>query len=291
MFSPDTRGVLLPAVLSAFIAGAVLASDARAQPSPGAPDQQATQDSTVAIVNGELIRMSDVEMARQRLPEQFRAMPVQMLYPTLLNGLIGSKLAAQEARRQGMQKEDEHLKLMARVEEQLLERQYMLKVIEERTTEAALKAQYERHVAGASGQEQVRARHILVNSEAEAKTIIAEIGKGADFAELAKKQSTDPAGANGGDLGFFAKDEMVPEFAEAAFAMQPGDVSKVPVKSEFGWHVIKVEERRVGAPPSFQDVEEEVRDELSREIGISAIEELKKKASIQRFEADGTPTP
>ena len=296
MFRRDIRGAVVSAALSALVTTTATIPGALAQqPSPAAPaasDQPAAErDPTVAIVNGDLIRMSDVEMARQRLPEQLRGMPLQMLYPTLVNGLIGSKLAAQEARRAGLQKDGEHLKLMARVEEQLLERQYMLKIIEERTTEAALKTQYNLHIAGLGGQDQVRARHILVASEADGKAVIGEIGKGADFAELAKKRSTDPAGSNGGDLGFFAKNEMVAEFAEAAFAMQPGDVSKAPVKSEFGWHVIKVEERRVGAPPSFQDVEDEVRGELSREIGMALIEELKQKASIQRFGADGKPTP
>jgi peptidyl-prolyl cis-trans isomerase C len=278
--------------------GATLAatSDALAQqpPAGGAPaaSQPAGEpDATVAIVNGEVIRMSDVETARQQLPEQFRGMPVQMLYPTLVNRLISSKLAAQEARREGLQKDPEYLRLMARVEEQLLERQYMLKVIDEKTTDDALKAQYNKHIAGMAGQEQVRARHILVATEADAKAVIAELNKGADFAELAKKRSTDPAGSNGGDLGFFSKNEMVPEFADAAFAMKPGEISQTPVKSEFGWHVIKVEERRVGPPPSFQDVEEDVRGELSRDIGSAAVEELKQKASIQRFDADGKPTP
>jgi len=295
MFRRDTRVALSAAALLALGAVAAPLTGAWAQQSPAggaaAPNAAAERDPTVAIVNGDLIRLSDVEMARQRLPEQLRGMPLQMLYPTLVNGLIGSKLAAQEARRLGMQKDGEHTRLMARIEEQLLERQYMLQLIEERSTPAALKTQYEQHVAGLSGQEQVRARHILVNSEADAKGIIGEIGKGADFSELAKKKSTDPAGSEGGDLGFFSKSDMVPEFADAAFAMKPGEVSKAPVKSQFGWHVIKVEERRVGAPPSFQEVEEEVRGELARDLGTAIIDDLKKKATIQKFEADGKPSP
>lgn len=289
----DGRGALFLAALMAFGASAVPALDVSAQQAPAKGPAAANQpaDPTVAIVNGDLIRLSDVETARQRLPEQLRAMPLQVLFPTLVNGLIGSKLAAQEARRLGMQKESDHLKLMARVEEQLLERQYILKIIDERSTDVALKARYNQHIAGLAGEEQVRARHILLNSEADAKGVISELGKGANFVELAKKRSADPAGANGGDLGFFAKDEMVAEFAEAAFAMKPGEVSATPVKSEFGWHVIKVEERRVGPPPSFQDVEEEVRGELAREISTSLIDELKKKAKIQQFGADGKPIP
>ncbi len=289
----DRRSVTLLAALFALGMNAALAADAVVQQTPTKSPAAASQpaDPTVAIVNGDLIRLSDVETARQRLPEQLRAMPLQVLFPTLINGLIGSKLAAQEARRLGMQKESEHQKLMARVEEQLLERQYILKIIDERSTDAALKARYNQHIAGVAGEEQVRARHILLNSEGDAKAIIAELGKGANFIELAKKRSTDPAGASGGDLGFFAKDEMVAEFAEAAFAMKPGEVSTTPVKSEFGWHVIKVEERRVGPPPSFPDVEEEVRGELAREISTSLIDELKKKAKIQQFGADGKPVP
>ena len=280
----------VPVVLGAPIALAPPA-DAQQAPAKGPAASGQLADPTVAIVNGDLIRLSDVEMARQRLPEQLRGMPLQALYPTLVNGLIGSKLAAQEARRLGLQKDGEHIKLMARVEEQILERQYVLRIIDERSTEAALKARYNQYVAGVAGEEQVRARHILVANEADAKAIIAELGKGANFIELAKKRSTDPAGTNGGDLGFFSKEEMVAEFAEAAFAMKTGDVSAMPVKSEFGWHIIKVEERRMGAPPSFQEVEEEVRGELARDIGATIIEELKLKAKIQQFSQDGKPLP
>ncbi len=280
----------VPVVLGALIALAPPA-DAQQAPAKGPAASGQLADPTVAIVNGDLIRLSDVEMARQRLPEQLRGMPLQALYPTLVNGLIGSKLAAQEARRLGLQKDGEHIKLMARVEEQILERQYVLRIIDERSTEAALKARYNQYVAGVAGEEQVRARHILVANEADAKAIIAELGKGANFIELAKKRSTDPAGTNGGDLGFFSKEEMVAEFAEAAFAMKTGDVSAMPVKSEFGWHIIKVEERRMGAPPSFQEVEEEVRGELARDIGATIIEELKLKAKIQQFSQDGKPLP
>jgi peptidyl-prolyl cis-trans isomerase C len=137
----------------------------------------------------------------------------------------------------------------------------------------------------------VHARHILVPTEAEAKSVIAELEKGADFAALAKKYSKDPGAESGGDLGYFGHDDMVKEFADAAFALSPGQYTKTPVKTEFGWHVIKVEDRRAGKPPSF----EEAREQLSREIAHGIIDgklhDLRNAAKIEEFGLDGKPLP
>ena len=135
------------------------------------------------------------------------------------------------------------------------------------------------------------ARHILVEKEDDAKAIIAALDKGADFATLAKEKSTDPAKDNGGDLGFFSREDMVPEFADAAFKLQKGEYTKTPVHSQFGWHVIKVEDRRTAAPPSFEDSKQQLTNELAREVIGAKIKDLRSGAKIEMFALDGSPLP
>jgi peptidyl-prolyl cis-trans isomerase C len=137
--------------------------------------------------------------------------------------------------------------------------------------------------------EEVRARHILVKTEAEAKEVIAALAAGADFAELAKKRSIDPsAQQNDGDLGFFRRDTMVEPFAEAAFALEPGQTTREPVRTQFGWHVIRVEERRTVAP-TFEEKEPELKEQVARETINALVAELRAKAKVERFAIDGSP--
>jgi peptidyl-prolyl cis-trans isomerase C len=254
-----------------------------------AAEDEAGKDPVVATVDGSEIRMSEVVSAHQQLPAQYRGMPLQMIYEPLLNSMIDSKLAAAEARRQGLHEDDTVKREIARVTDQILERQVVRRHIEEGLTEEALRTRYEEHLGDASGASQIRARHILVDSEDEAKRLIEEINGGADFAELAIKHSTGPSGPKGGDLGFFSQEEMVPEFAEAAFALGDGEVTQEPVQTQFGWHVIKTEERRTSEPPSFEESQDTLRQEMSQELGDSYMEELRSQAEIERFNPDGSP--
>ena len=128
-----------------------------------------------------------------------------------------------------------------------------------------------------------------METEGRASEIIADLKKGEDFAELARKRSTGPSASAGGDLGYFSADQMVPEFAKAAFALDKGEFTETPVKTQFGWHVIKVEDRRPAAPPTVEEVSETLRAELSREIGAAYIQGLREKADVQRFDPDGSP--
>ncbi|MFN3075939.1 MAG: peptidylprolyl isomerase [Alphaproteobacteria bacterium] len=112
---------------------------------------------------------------------------------------------------------------------------------------------------------------------------------GGDFSKVAEKSSSDPSKDRGGDLGFFSKDEMVPQFAEAAFKMKPGEMTDTPVKTQFGWHVIKVEEHRVAPPPKFEEVKEEVRSDVAETKVRRIVTDLRSKAQIKLFNADGSP--
>ncbi|MBL6933714.1 MAG: peptidylprolyl isomerase [Rhodospirillales bacterium] len=250
---------------------------------------QAQNDPVVATVNGIEIFRSDIDEARLRLPERFKEVPVEAVFGLLINSLVDSKLVAAEARKINLHEDEKVRKQMARIEEQVLERTFLIAYIEQRITDEALEAQYEKMSKEAAVKEEVSARHILLETEAQAMEVIKELEGGADFAELAKTRSKGPSGATGGDLGFFAEGQMVPAFSEAAFAMKPGEVTKTPVQTQFGWHVIKVEDRRTVQPPKLEEIAQELRQAVSREIGTNYLQELRKSATIIRFNMDGTP--
>ncbi len=259
-------------------------------PAPAAEDKdEKPDDLVIAIVNGAPIHRSDVEEARGRLPDQFRQVPLEAVFGLLLNSLINTKLVAGKAREQGLHEEEDIKRRMARIEDQILERVFLFRYMEARVTEDALQERYKKLVEETKGKEKVWARHILVETEAKAKEIIADLKKGEDFAELAKKRSTGPSASNGGDLGYFSEDEMVPAFAEAAFALEKSQFTETPVQTQFGWHVIKAEDRRAAEPPTVEEVAESLRADLSREIATAYIQGLREEADIQRFNPDGSP--
>jgi len=157
-------------------------------------------------------------------------------------------------------------------------------------TEDAIKARYEKFVAEQPAQTEIRASHILVATEDEAKEIIKQLAGGADFAAIAKEKSTDPsAKQNGGDLGYFTAGEMVPEFSQAAFALEKGESSKAPVKSQFGWHVIKVVDKRQKPPPTLEESHGHVEEMLSGELLTAYLTSLRTTATVEKFNPDGTP--
>ena len=259
-------------------------------PAPAAEDKDEKRDDpVVAIVNGAPIQRSDVVEARGRLPAQMRQVPLQAVFGLLLDSLINTKLVAGHAREQGLHAEEKIMRQMARIEDQILERAFLVAYIEERVTEDVLQERYKKLVEDTKDKEEISARHILVETEGKAREIIADLKKGEDFAELAKKRSTGPSASAGGDLGYFSADQMVPEFAKAAFALDNGQFTETPVKTQFGWHVIKVEDRRTAKPPAVEEVSESLRADLAREIGSAYIQGLRDKADIRRFNPDGSP--
>jgi peptidyl-prolyl cis-trans isomerase C len=146
-----------------------------------------------------------------------------------------------------------------------------------------MKKVYEEASKQISGEQEVRARHILVETEDEAKAVKAELDKGADFAELAKKKSKDPGSADGGDLGFFTKEQMVPEFSVVAFTLEPGKISD-PVKSQFGWHIIKVEEKRNRKAPDFDQVKSQIETYVIRKAQADYVGKLREAAKVERLD-------
>ena len=272
-----TRLVALPVAL-ALVAG--LALPLAAQPAP---------DPLVARVDGQEIHASDLAEAAQALPQDMRGMPPAVIMPMLIDQLVDRKAISLLARQRKFADDPGVLRAVARAADQAMQNALLQKEISPLITDAALQARYDRDFAGKPGETEVHARHILVPDEADAKAAIAEIKAGADFATVAKARSKDPGSADGGDLGFFKQGDMVPEFAAVAFALKPGEISQTPVKSQFGWHVIKVEERRQAAPASFEEMHDQIRQTAIQE-GIQGIVKIAKTGlKIEIFNPDGTP--
>jgi peptidyl-prolyl cis-trans isomerase C len=245
-------------------------------------------DPVVAIVGGEKLYGSEVNLMHQSLPAQYRQLPLQMIYPQLVERLVDRKLLATAAIDAGVKGDKDYKRRAAYAIEALLQEIYVVRKIESVLTEERLRADYEKMIADLPSEDEVKASHILLETEDEAKAVIAEIKGGADFVEVAKAKSTGPSAANGGDLGYFTKGRMVPEFSEAAFAMKVGEVGDEPVKTQFGWHVIKVEERRKAPPPSFEESVDKLRDEGAREIIAAELASLRQGIEIKMFNPDGS---
>ncbi|MBO0710847.1 MAG: peptidylprolyl isomerase, partial [Acetobacteraceae bacterium] len=287
-FPALTGRISLLAALCA--AGPALAQQPTAKPSaPAATPSPAAADPVVATVNGQPIHLSDLNLAAQSLPPELRRMSPQQLFPMLLDQQIDRKALVEEARRTGLDKDPTVQRQLAFAEDAALQNVLLSRQVGPTITEEAVRARYNQEIAGKPGAEEVHARHILVPTEEEATKIIAELKKGGDFAALAKQNSKDPGAAQGGDLGWFKRDEMVPAFADAAFAMQPGQVSDKPVKTEFGWHVIQVLEKRQGEPTTFDQARDQLRQKMIQEGVQKAVQQARADVKVEKFNLDGSP--
>jgi peptidyl-prolyl cis-trans isomerase C len=249
----------------------------------------AQEDPVVAVVNGIKILRSEIEDARLRLPERLSNVPLQSVHGMLVNSLVDTKLVATEARKINLQNNKQVRLQLSRIEEQILERAFLTSYIEKRITETVMAKHYEKLIAANSSKEETHARHILLETKAQALKVIKDLEAGADFAELAKTRSKGPSASKGGDLDFFAEGQMVPAFSKAAFALKKGEMTTDPVQTEFGWHVIKVEDRRPLQPLKRAQVEDQLRMAVSREIGTAYLQELRQTAIVKRFNLDGSP--
>jgi peptidyl-prolyl cis-trans isomerase C len=284
--SPERTFLMIASLLTR---GAAAALVTLALAAPVAAQDKAP-DPVVADVNGEKIHLSDLVSTYRALPARLQQVPFEQLYKPLLEHAIAIRLLAAEGRKVKLQDTESVQKRLRYIEGQYVYEAYVEKIVGERATEAKLKEAYEAFVKDYKGEEEVRASHILVKSEQEAKDVIAQLEKGADFAKLAKEKSIDPSkDRNAGDLGFFSKEQMVKEFAEAAFGMKKGETSKTPVKTQFGWHVIRVTDSRAAAPPKFEEVKDQLRQKLAEGIAQEEITKLRGIAKIARFDAEGKP--
>ncbi len=248
----------------------------------------AQDDPVIAIVDGTEFRLSELEASYQVLPEQFRQMPIEAIYQPLLDRLIDGHLLLQAAEAADVAADPEVQAEIDRTRDDVLRQTLIERAVADATDEAAMQAAFEALKAEPDfAIEQVTARHILVETEEAAREVIAELDAGADFAALAQERSTDPAAARGGELGTFRRGSMVPPFENAAFALEPGSYSSEPVQTQFGYHVILVEAKEA-IEPSFAEVEEELRAELTRGAIEGLLEDVRADAEIERFGMDGS---
>ncbi|WP_315773190.1 MULTISPECIES: peptidylprolyl isomerase [unclassified Bradyrhizobium] len=264
----------LATALAGSLALSLLAAPARA-----ADDA----NPVLAKVNGAEIRKSDVTLAEEELGQSLAQMDPATKDENVLSFLIDMKLVAKAAEDKKVADSEEFKKRLAFTRNRLLMDSLLASEGKAATTPDAMKKVYEEAAKQIGGEQEVHARHILVETEDEAKAVKAELAKGADFAELAKKKSKDPGASDGGDLGFFTKEQMVPEFANVAFAMEPGKISD-PVKTQFGWHVIKVEEKRSRKPPEFDQVKSQIETYVTRKAQADYVGKLREAAKIERLD-------
>jgi len=256
---------------------------------PGVTQTQADPNQVVARVNGQDVTRQMVIDSASGLPPEVHAQ-LDMLFPQLLERYVTLRLLSEKGRAENLADDPDVKKRVADFENEAIGKAYFSRILEQRMTPEAIKSRYEQWVKENPPKEEVRAAHILVATEEEAKALIDQVAGGGDFAALAKEKSTDKgSGAQGGELGWFTQDVMVKEFADAAFAMQPGDISKAPVKSQFGFHIIKLEERRKQPVPTLDEKRQEIESELVMQIQQSVTQELRKDANVEILGPDGKP--
>ncbi len=249
----------------------------------------AQEDEVVARVNGDAISYSDLAMAEAELAAQLEGVPEDVKLEYLVGLMIDRKLLAAAANGAGMEDNPKVQKRMAYYREKAMGDVYLSEQLNNAVSDEEARAEYDTRVGGIELKEEVRARHILVETEEEAKAVIERLEAGEDFAAVAKEESTGPSGEDGGNLGYFTRDRMVPEFSEAAFALQAGEISG-PVKTDFGWHVIKVEDRRTQQLVPFEDVKADIKAELRDQKAQAYVKDLREKAEIE-FEGAGAGRP
>ena len=242
-------------------------------------------DPVVAKVDGVEIHQSDLTLAEEEvgasLPQD--ATP-EARRNYLITHLIDMILLSRAAEEQGLSGSDDFKRRFAAMRTKLLAGLMLRQMAQRNVSEQAMHKVYDDAVKQMGDEQEVRARHILVESEDQAKAILADLKKGADFTELAKQKSKDPAAADGGDLGYFTKDQMVPEFADAAFKLDKGKISE-PVKTAFGWHIIKVEDKRKKPLPTYDQVKDQLATVVIQQSQAELVNKLRGQAKIERMDA------
>ncbi len=246
----------------------------------------AAQAEVIAKYNGISVTREEIDKSIAQMAPMQGAEAKLSSFPddfqkNFVEKYIENKLVLQEGRKRGYNKNPEIAAKIKEAEDYLIQQKVLTEAVVKNKNEAKLKALYDEKYKGKDAEQEVMASHILVKTEEEAKEIKAQLDKGTDFAKLAKEKSLDPgAKVSGGDLGFFTKDQMVPEFAEAAFSLKPVSVSN-PVKTEFGWHIIKVLAKKTKKAPSYEEAKPALESELARKAISQEIDRLKAGANIQ----------
>jgi peptidyl-prolyl cis-trans isomerase C len=287
---------VLPAVLAALVVAGATVDAAWAQetkPAEGAEAAAAAPardpDAVVAKVGAATVTERELQIAGEAFASELANVPQEQWRSVLIDAVVNVKLLALAAEDSGLAEGPAFEAQLGFLRLQALRNLYVEQTIVNGLTDAELQEGYQNFVVkDHKAAPQVRARHILVDTKEEADKIIADLKGGAVFEELAK-QSKDPSGQNGGDLGFFGEGQMVPEFEKAAFALEPGQFTQEPVQSQFGWHVIKVEEKRMSAPPALAEIETQLRSYLIRQKFETTLTALRDKYPVEIIDQPAAP--
>lgn len=249
-------------------------------------DAKGPADVVVATVNGDKILKKDVTEALKSLPGADEA----QMFPRVVDQIITEKLLDSETKKAKIQNDEEYKKRLDIIKSQLAKQIYVERYLKDKITDGIVKEEYEKFKKSNAGKEELRARQILVATEEEAKQVIKDLDAGKKFEDLAKQRSSGPSAQNGGEIpGYFIREEMIPEISNAAFKLKPGSYSKEPVKSQFGWHVLKIEDKRTRSVPEFKDIEMAIRNKLGQDALTQLTSELRANADIKLFDAEGKP--
>lgn len=244
---------------------------------------QAQNIPIVANVNNEDISLETMIHAMNELPPEIQSQPFMSYYEDLLERVIDIKLFAQEGKKMKLDEEPSVRAAIDFVIEKVLMQAFLSKYVQENLKEENIKASYNNFIADETSREEIKASHILMDTESEAIDVINMLNDGDDFAELAKNKSTGPSGPSGGDLGWFKRGQMVPPFEKAAFSLNKNEITQRPVQTQFGWHVIKIFDKRIPEAPSYENMKSKLIQDLERKIVSKKIQDLRNDALIEKL--------
>jgi peptidyl-prolyl cis-trans isomerase C len=267
MFEPIRRPLLCAGIALAFVAIAA---------TPGS----AQDDEVVATVNGVPITESDLQRAEDELDPRFARLPEDKRRIAALSAMIEIRLLADKAEKEGLGETEDFKARMEFLRQRALHSAFIETDVAGTITDKEVRERYDRQIASTPPANEVRARHILVATREEAEEVIHELDAGGEFAEIAKEKSKDGTAKDGGDLGYFGPGQMVEPFEKAAFALNVGDYTTEPVQTRFGWHVIKVEDKRTQQPPPFDEVKSQIRAAMIREKYLAEVAKIRDAAEI-----------
>lgn len=269
------------AILTFALAGVALPLAAAADDKAAATAAASDPTKVIATIDGKPITEGDLAVAEGEIGQDMGTMPAAQKRTSLLEFLIDNQLFAEAAEGEKLDQGADFETHLAYLKRRALRELYFDKVLKTSVTEAEARKIYDEQVKLLKPAEEVSARHILVDTEAEAKALKEKIDKGADFAELAKENSKDPGSKDdGGNLGYFGHGQMVPQFEEVVFKLKKGEVSD-PVKTQFGWHLVKLEDRRVKQPPAFEIVKDRIMQSLLLRKAQQTAVALRAKSKIE----------
>ncbi|ENN92031.1 peptidylprolyl isomerase [Bartonella bovis] len=246
-----------------------------------ASEKSVAPSHVMAIINGKSITAGELDELALEINPNLARLSDEQRRITVLKAYLDMQALAKAAIEEGIDKTEVYNKRMVIMRDNVLQQLYFKQMVVDKIKDTDLQALYDKEVAALPKEDEVKARHILVKTKEEAEAIIKRLKKGENFEEIAKKYSTDGSASVGGDLGYFSYGQMVKPFEDAAFGLKVGEYTKKPVESPFGWHIIKVEDRRLKQPPAFDDVKEVLRTQIMKDRYHTLITDLRNKVDVK----------